>query len=130
MNIGNTRKRTDEHLVSGRQAEDTALAFLEKNGLRLIARNFLCRCGEIDLIMLEGEQLVFAEVRFRTNSRFGSAAESVDRRKQARIIRAASWYMSSNRLDCPARFDVIAVTPGVEGLKLAWIPDAFQGDSS
>jgi putative endonuclease len=124
---GGCARRNSAHLVSGRRAEDSALAFLEKNGLRLVDRNFLCRGGEIDLIMLDGIQLVFVEVRFRSNSRFGSAAESVDRRKQARITHAASWYMLSKRLDCPARFDVVAVSPGDEELKMDWIPDAFQG---
>ena len=123
-------RQNSAHLVSGRQAEDSALAFLEKKGLRLVERNFLCRGGEIDLIMLDGVQLVFVEVRFRSSNRFGSAAESVDWRKQARITRAASWYLLSKRLDCPARFDVVAVSPCAEELKLDWIPDAFQGNGS
>ncbi|QFY41433.1 YraN family protein [Candidatus Methylospira mobilis] len=127
---GGAARRDNAHLVSGRQAEDCALTFLEKNGLRLLDRNFLCRGGEIDLIMLDGVQLVFVEVRFRSSSRFGGAAESVDGRKQARIARAASWYMSSRRLDCPARFDVVAVSPGNEELKVDWIPDAFHGGES
>jgi putative endonuclease len=123
-------KGSRAHLVSGRQAEDSALAYLEKKGLRLVERNFLCRGGEIDLIMLDGVQLVFVEVRFRSSNRFGSAAESVDWRKQARITRAASWYLLSRRLDCPARFDVVAVSPDREELTMDWIPDAFQGGGS
>ena len=75
---------------AGTGAEDLACAYLQKSGLRLLARNYRCRRGEIDLIMQDGEYLVFVEVRYRKNDAFGSAAETVSSAKRARIITTAS----------------------------------------
>ena len=71
---------------AGTGAEDLACAYLQQNGLRLLARNYRCRSGEIDLIMRDGEYLVFVEVRYRKREAFGSAAETVSSSKRARII--------------------------------------------
>jgi putative endonuclease len=110
----------------GRLAEDRALAFLEREGLRLIERNYRSRFGEIDLIMDDGAMLVFVEVRFRRSSRFGGALESVDRRKQAKLLSTASCFLNERRLDRPARFDVAALAPNGSGLAIQWIKGAFQ----
>ncbi len=114
------------HLRAGRQAEDFALAYLQAQGLHLIERNFRCRGGEIDLIMREGARLVFVEVRYRANPSFGGALASVDARKKARLINAAAYYLSTTRIDRPARFDVAAVSPDQGRLAIQWIKDAFQ----
>ena len=108
----------------GQQAEQTACRYLEGQGLRLITRNYRCRCGEIDLIMDHGDSLVFVEVRYRRHDRYGSAAETVDARKRARIIRCAQQYLQRHPAarDRPARFDVITLDAG-RGLH--WITDAF-----
>ncbi len=110
----------------GQQAEDMALAWLQTQGLRLIARNYHSRYGEIDLILLDRKTLVFVEVRYRRSRRHGSAAESVTRQKQARLLNTAACFLRDYRHDGPSRFDVAALEPGPEGLSLDWIRDAFQ----
>jgi putative endonuclease len=112
--------------AKGRLAEDRALEFLERQGLRLIERNYRSRYGEIDLIMEDGRTLVFVEVRFRGNPRFGGALESVDRRKQAKLLTTAACFLKERRLDRPARFDVAALAPHGAGLRIQWIKGAFQ----
>lgn len=111
---------------SGRIAENQALEFLQQQGLTLVDRNYRCRRGEIDLIMQHSGTLVFVEVRFRKTSRYGSALESVDPRKQARIIHCATQYLASHRASVAARFDVVAISPNKGNLNIDWIPDAFQ----
>lgn len=112
--------------TKGRAAEDLALSFLQAQGLRLLERNFHCRYGEIDLVMEEGRVVVFVEVRFRSGIRYGSAAESVDARKQAKLLTTAACFLKYKRLDRPARFDVAAVSPVENGLAVEWIRDAFR----
>ncbi|CAI8868429.1 YraN family protein [Methylocaldum szegediense] len=110
----------------GRIAEDEALNFLQMQGLRLIERNYRCRYGEIDLIMEDGRAIVFVEVRYRRSSQFGGALESVDRRKQAKLLASAVHFLREKRMDRPARFDVAALAPANGGLTVKWVKDAFQ----
>ena len=77
-------------VAQGTAAEDLALRYLEARGLSLVTRNFRCRTGELDLIMRDGEHLVFVEVRSRRSTRYGTPAESVTRTKQQRLLRAAA----------------------------------------
>jgi len=113
----------------GRQTEELAARHLERCGVRLIARNFRCRGGELDLIGLEDGMLLFVEVRQRARTDFGGALASVDARKQRRLRRAAEYF----RLCHPewrrhrARFDVIALDgpPGEGTSRLVWVRDAF-----
>ena len=116
---------------AGAAAEAVALNYLLSQGLRLITRNYRCRAGEIDLVMLDGPALVLIEVRYRASANFGGAAESVTYRKQRRIITAARHLLMA-RADlhrCPARFDVIAVTPGIKReINVEWIRAAFTAD--
>lgn len=110
----------------GSGAEETALRFLEREGLRLLTRNYRCRRGEIDLVMREGNFLVFVEVRYRKHNRYGSPAESVTTRKQQRILNAAARYLqdaAETKLR-PCRFDVVAIS--ADGKNIDWIRDAFQ----
>ena len=97
----------------------------------MIDRNFRCRLGEIDLVMQDGECLVFVEVRYRKAHGFGSAATSVDVRKQRKLTRAARFFLSRHRrlANRPVRFDVIGidVVAGDE-LRIEWIRDAFRPD--
>jgi putative endonuclease len=103
-----------------------ALHYLEAQGLTLVTRNFRCRTGELDLIMREGEYLVFVEVRSRRYIRYGTPAESVTRPKQQKLLRAAAFYLQGRHLDLPCRFDVVAILrPGGEP-HIEWIRDAFQ----
>jgi putative endonuclease len=106
----------------GAVAERRAAEYLVRQGLRLIASNYRCRGGEIDLIMGDGNVLVFVEVRARAASRFGGAAESITAGKRARIILAARHYLASTGMDVPCRFDALLLDAGT----LAWIKSAFE----
>ena len=119
-------KPRPDHLTTGQQAEDYALAYLQTQGLVLVERNYRCRGGEIDLVMRDGPQLVFVEVRYRSDQRYGGALASVGAQKQSRLIRAASHYLLSKRIDRPTRFDVAALSGAQGKLAIQWIKDAFQ----
>ena len=107
----------------GQAAEEQALAHLRQQGLTLVARNVRYRAGEIDLIMRDGQMMLFIEVRFRQPSHFGGAALTVTFAKQQRLRRAAAlWLMQHSLMDRAAcRFDVVAISPG----QLDWIKNAF-----
>lgn len=113
-------------VAQGTAAEDLALRYLEARGLILVGRNFRCRAGELDLIMRDGQHLVFVEVRSRGHNRFGTPAESVTRRKQQRLLRAAALYLQRQHLDLPCRFDVVAILHAESEPRMEWIRDAFQ----
>ena len=106
----------------GPAAEDLAARYLQQQGLRLVARNYRCRGGEIDLIMQTEDTLVFVEVRLRRSQRFGGAAASVDATKQARVIHAARHYLGTR--DMPCRFDVLLMDD-VDAARIEWIRNAF-----
>ena len=112
----------------GKIAEDEACRYLRHRGLKLVARNYRCRCGEIDLVMKEAETLVFVEVRFRRSAAFGSGAETVTRAKQGKIARTAAYFMQENRqyAGSAARFDVVSCSPGQGDGGVGWIRDAFH----
>lgn len=116
----------------GDEFEDRAARLLEKKGLRLLARNFRARPGEIDIIARDGNQLVFIEVRSRGNPYFEGAAGSVDKRKQRRIIRTAQSYLQRQPqlagLAC--RFDVVTFEPPQSGVdrEVRWIRAAFTAE--
>jgi len=110
---------------SGAQAESWAAHHLQQKGLKLIAQNYRGRFGEIDLIMQDGDVLVFVEVRLRSNADFGGAAASVDARKQQRIIRTAHQYLASLARMPPCRFDVMLMDD-VHGMNAQWLKNAFD----
>jgi putative endonuclease len=114
-----------ERKEAGLEAENAALRYLQERGLKLILRNYRCRSGELDLVMLDGKTLVLIEVRYRSSERYGGAAASVTYRKQRRIINAARhlWVSRSELRRFPARFDVIAL--GALDDRVEWIRDAF-----
>lgn len=115
--------------VAGNAAEDLASAHLERAGLRILTRNYRVRGGEIDCIALDGNTLVFVEVRLRRNTRFGDAAASIDGRKQQRIIHAARCFLLRypRQADRPCRFDCILLD-SLSADQLEWIKNAFQAD--
>jgi len=96
---------------------------LRKAGLRVLARNWRCRHGEIDLVAEEGGTLVFAEVRYRSHERFGGAAGSITEAKQSRLIAAARLYLM-RRPDADCRFDVLLLD-SLETERIRWIRNAF-----
>jgi putative endonuclease len=94
-------------LKIGAQAELFAVGYLRQHGLKLIAQNYRCRFGEIDLIMQDGEMLVFIEVRLRNSNKFGGASASIDFHKQRKLICTAQLYLSRLSYIPPCRFDAI-----------------------
>ena len=112
---------------AGEAAEDAALAHLKSFGLELIARNYRCKGGELDLVMLDGNTLALIEVRYRSSDDYGGAGASVTWFKQRRIILAARYLLATHRhlRRYPARFDVVAVGSGLRGPQIEWIKAAF-----
>lgn len=121
--IANRRQQGESGIAAERRAE----AYLEHAGLVLVARNYRSPFGEVDLIMRHAEVLVFVEVRFRARSDYGTAAESVDRRKQSRLRATAEHFLQQDkrRSNPPCRFDIVAVTPSAEGEHVEWLRNAF-----
>jgi putative endonuclease len=113
-------------MVSGDLAESLALDYLVLKKFKLEARNFNCRYGEIDLIMWDGDSLVFVEVRYRQSNNFGGALESIDYFKQQKLRRTAEFYLvSTKRNDCPCRFDILCVNGNINHPDFEWIANAF-----
>jgi putative endonuclease len=104
--------------------EQKAREYLKTQGYRILASNYRCRAGEIDLIARQGDYLVFIEVKYRHDGAKGSGLEAVDIRKQRRILRAARWYLMEKHIDPeqPCRFDVLSFC----GEEITLIRDAFQ----
>lgn len=118
----------------GAEAEARALDALRTAGLTLVERNWHCRYGELDLIMRDGEELVFVEVRSRRRpigSPFANAAESIGPRKQQRLLRTAACYLGTLRTAPRCRFDVVTLESKSDGtIRQEWIQDAFEGPGS
>lgn len=114
---------------TGKDAERLAQRHLEQHGLRLLAHNWLCKRGELDLVMLDGDTVVFVEVRYRQHATWGGALESVDSRKRAKITAAAHYFLQqhSRWASSPCRFDVVAMSAiDSSGHGLNWIQNAFD----
>lgn len=122
-------RRGASSIDRGFNVEKLALAWLCERGLTLVEQNYRCKMGEIDIIMHDIDQLVFVEVRFRKQIKFGSAAESVNVKKQNKLIKAAASFLATHPryTHLPCRFDVLAANPGQQRDKLSWlwIKDAF-----
>lgn len=110
----------------GFKAERVACEFLKKKGFKVLCTNFYTRFGEIDLIMEDAKTLIFVEVRYRQQHNLISGAESVDKKKQRKIIKSAIKYLHQNPTYKHCRFDVIAIQPWQGGNEINWIKDAFQ----
>lgn len=116
-----------ERKAIGLLGEELALAHLTAHGLTLITRNYRCKLGELDLVMLDGKTLVLVEVRCRSRQEYGGAAASVDWKKQRRLVLAAE-HLLMKRAELrryPARFDVVAITTGDPEAKIDWLKSAF-----
>jgi putative endonuclease len=119
-----TTSKATPRRATGDRFEGAALSFLQARGLRLAQANFLCRHGEIDLIMREGEAIVFVEVRYRSDARFGGALASVTAAKRRKLISAAHLWLAWHPREAsrPCRFDVVAF----EGNTPEWVRGAFD----
>lgn len=119
--------RADQRHALGRAGEAAAQAYLQGLGYQIVARNYRCRGGEIDLVATDGSALVFVEVKTRTGKAYGSALEAVDGRKQRRIAAAAVHFLATHRCaGLPARFDVIAVLPRDGDQEIEHLRNAFE----
>lgn len=110
---------TTERQRIGKVGEAEAARRLKLAGNEILALNWRCRSGEVDIVAREGDTIIFVEVRSRgsaSGQRFGTAAESVDYRKQMKVRAVSQIYLRQYRLhDAPVRFDVIAITIGQDG---------------
>ena len=107
----------------GIDAETMAADFLEHRGLTIIARNYRCRLGEIDLVARDGGTTVFVEVRRRASSAYGGAAASITSAKRMKLLKAARHYISRLRTVPQCRFDALLIEG--EPPRIEWIRNAF-----
>ena len=114
-------------IITGREGEKIAAAFLKKNGYRIIEINFRCPIGEIDIIAKEKKDLVFVEVKTRKSIDLGYPEQAVGMRKQKKMSQLALWYLQKRKItDTNARFDVVAVTLIPEKNEVKLIKNAFD----
>lgn len=116
------QKINKRHL--GNSYEDLACERLEAEGLVILARNYRVKAGEIDIIAKDGEELVFAEVKYRASDRYGGASYAIGPRKQNTIRRVAQWYMKEFHIpfDSFCRFDAVLI----DGEEITHIRNAWQ----
>ncbi|MBQ2938571.1 MAG: YraN family protein [Clostridia bacterium] len=94
----------------GKIGEQIAVEYLEKNGYKILERNFYCKQGEIDIIAKQKQEIIFIEVKTRSNINFGKPSEAVNYKKQKHIYRTAQYYLYKiNSLEMLSRFDVIEI---------------------
>lgn len=113
---------------AGSKWERLAETYLNGKGLKTRWRNFHCRSGEIDLVMNDGDTVVFVEVRYRRSQQYGGATGSVTRQKQLKIISAAGMLLSRkpSLARRPCRFDVVSVSGNQQNLHFNWVQNAFD----
>lgn len=114
--------------AAGDVFESRACTLLEGAGLRLLARNFTTRYGELDLVMLEGATVVFVEVRYRKTASHGDAASSVTPSKQGKLVKAAQQWLAQHSAYAqrPCRFDVVGYDGPVDAVRHEWLRAAFD----
>lgn len=95
----------------GAAAETAAWQFLQAQGCRLLARNWHCAFGEIDLVVEHRQILVFVEVRYRKNQNYGGAGHSITAAKLAKMQRSAEYYLQQHRIRQPCRLDAVLIHP-------------------
>ncbi|MBI5810534.1 MAG: YraN family protein [Deltaproteobacteria bacterium] len=117
-------------VLKGSLGEDAAVKELKRLGYRILERNYRCRTGEIDIIALDKDTVVFVEVKTRGSDSFGDGKSSVDVRKQRKIVSASMQYLSSKALSgAEARFDVVDISMKDGRLDIEVIRDAFLAGS-
>ena len=126
-NSGGPSTRTDTR-ARGSRYELLAEQYLVNQGCRVLARNANYRLGELDLVVTDGSCLAFVEVRYRQHSGWGGALESVDWRKQRKLIRAAQLWLVRNPkyADSTCRFDLVTIDSNQQPNQCLWYKDAFR----
>ncbi len=117
----------------GKMGEDAAVNFLQKKGMQIIERNYSSRCGEIDIIAKEGQYVIFIEVKTRKFNSMVSPIESVDERKQKRILKTAMLYLQEKGKLYQTRFDIVEVIYKKDGcrnviISINHLKNAFAGE--
>ncbi|MDN5304253.1 MAG: putative endonuclease [Fusobacteriaceae bacterium] len=109
----------------GQKYEEISLKYLEDKGVKILEKNYYGRGYEIDIIGKDNKNIIFFEIKYRKNQKYGYAEESVDYKKKKRMIKGAINYLIRNNLQNKLiRFDIIAINDN----KINWIKDAFWGD--
>jgi len=113
----NRRRLLADRKLLGRWGEKHSERFLKKKGLKVLTRNFLCKTGEIDLVMVDNDgSIVFVEVRTKASEEFSSVESSITFPKKTRLIKAARYFISTNNIENrPFRFDIVAIVLGNKG---------------
>ena len=125
----NKRKLLADRELLGRWGEKRCQRFLKRKGLKILTRNFSCKTGEIDLIMVDTDRtIVFVEVRTRADETFGSVESSITFAKKTRLIRTAHYFLATHDIDDrPFRFDVITIVLGPKGTpQIRYYKNAFR----
>lgn len=130
MRLGLTMRPPPNPTATGLAAEQAACNFLQQQGLRLLARNVRYRHGELDLVMQDGVELVFVEVRYRRSTRYGTSAETITGLKQRRLLHCAQLYLQQQAtLTQPAyRFDVVTLERTLA--RCVWHKNAMNWDDA
>jgi putative endonuclease len=114
--------------VIGDRFEQRACAELERAGLSVLARNYTTRFGELDLVMRDGDTVVFVEVRYRKHAAHGDAVASITLGKQIKLLKAAELWLADHpklaRGNC--RFDVVAYDGPPDNARFSWLQGAFE----
>jgi len=116
--MDNNKPISAEH---GQTGENLAMNYLVEQGLTFIERNVRFKFGEIDLVMKNGKEWIFVEVKFRSKNQYGGALNALSSGQIKRLRRAAEHYMQIHNIDAICRFDLIAVDAG----QIQWLPNAF-----
>jgi len=112
---------------TGDLGEDAAARHLESKGLRVLERNWRFHQWELDLICRDGDTIVFVEVKTRKENSMAAPADALTRKKQARLVKAASHYLTKKDLwDCPCRFDLAGVTATATSMDVEHTENAFD----
>ena len=113
----NKRKLLADRKLLGRWGEKHCRGFLKRKGLKTLTRNFSCKTGEIDLIMIDTDRtIVFIEVKTRADETFNSVESSITAPKKARLVRTARYFLATHNIDDrPLRFDIVTIVLGQKG---------------
>jgi len=123
MEAGESRDRQ----LFGREAEEAVVQYMIRDGYAILARNFHCRYGELDIVAEKNDVICFVEVRMRSSAAWGDPSHSVSHAKQRRVVKAALHYLMAYRIrDRMIRFDVVSVVGRGSALTLEHLPNAFD----
>ena len=119
---------SEARLSLGAWGEEQAAGYLRKLGMKILARNYRAPTGEIDIIARDKSWLVFAEVKTRRGTAFGTPQEAVGKRKQQQIVRTAHWYLQNHKIGkLQPRFDVLAILcQSDDSVEVTHLADAFS----